>query len=67
MGRVCSVKKNEKNCVERHCVKLFRVVYFVFRVVIQGSRVQIQVDLAFHPSQVDKMSTRSFWELSGKK
>ena len=22
---------------------------------------------AFHPSEVDKMSTRNFWELSGKK
>ena len=22
---------------------------------------------AFHPSEVDKMSTRDFWELSGKK
>ena len=35
-------KKKEINCVECHCVKLFRVVYFVFRVVIQESRVQIQ-------------------------
>ena len=26
-----------------------------------------KVDSAFHPSKVDKMSTRSFWELSGKK
>ena len=26
-----------------------------------------KVDLAFHPSKVDKMSTRNFWELSGKK
>ena len=25
------------------------------------------VDSAFHPSEVDKMSTRNFWELSGKK
>ena len=25
------------------------------------------VDSAFHPSEVDKMSTRKFWELSGKK
>ena len=28
-----------------------------------GSRV----DSAFHPLEVDKMSTRNFWELSGKK
>ena len=26
-----------------------------------------QVDSAFHPSKVDKMSTRNFWEFSGKK
>ena len=26
-----------------------------------------KVDSAFHPSEVGKMSTRSFWELSGKK
>ena len=26
-----------------------------------------KVDSAFHPSEVDKMSTKSFWELSGKK
>ena len=26
-----------------------------------------KVDSAFHPSNVDKMTTRNFWELSGKK
>ena len=26
-----------------------------------------KVDSAFHPAEVDKMSTRSFWELNGKK
>ena len=26
-----------------------------------------KVDSAFHPFEVDKMSTRDFWELSGKK
>ena len=26
-----------------------------------------KVDSAFHPPEVDKMSTRKFWELSGKK
>ena len=26
-----------------------------------------KVDSAFHPSEVDKMSTRNSWELSGKK
>ena len=26
-----------------------------------------KVDSAFHPSEVDKMSTRNFWELSGEK
>ena len=26
-----------------------------------------KVDSAFHPSKVDKMSTKNFWELSGKK
>ena len=26
-----------------------------------------KVDLAFHPSEVDKMSTMNFWELNGEK
>ena len=26
-----------------------------------------KVDAVFHPSEVDQMSTRNFWELSGKK
>ena len=26
-----------------------------------------KIDSAFHPSEVDKISTRNFWELSGKK
>ena len=26
-----------------------------------------KVDSAFHPSEVDKMSTRKFWELNGRK
>ena len=26
-----------------------------------------KVDSAFHPSEVGKMSTRNFWELSGQK
>ena len=26
-----------------------------------------KVDSAFHPSKVNKMSTRNFWELNGKK
>ena len=38
---------------------------------IQGSQVQNQggskVDSAFHPSEVDKMSTRNSWDLNGKK
>ena len=31
----------------------------------QGSHVQN--DTAVHPSEVNKMSTRDFWKLSGKK
>ena len=31
------------------------------------SNTGITNDSAFHPSEVDKMSTRNFWELSGKK
>ena len=27
----------------------------------------IKVDSAFHPSEVNQMSTRNFWELSGKR
>ena len=26
-----------------------------------------KIDSVFHPSEVGKMSTRNFWELSGKK
>ena len=26
-----------------------------------------KVDSVFHPSEVDKMNTRNFWELNGKK
>ena len=26
-----------------------------------------KVDSVFHPSEVDQISTRNFWELSGKK
>ena len=26
-----------------------------------------KVESPFHPSEVDKMSTKNFWELSGKK
>ena len=42
------------------------------RFPIQGSCVQnhwngSKVDSAFQPSKVDKMSTRNFWERSGKK
>ena len=29
--------------------------------------VGFKIDSAFHPFEVDKMSTRNFWELSGKK
>ena len=37
----------------------------VFKVLepLDGSKV----DSAFHPSEVGKMSTKHFWELSGKK
>ena len=39
---------------------------------IMGSRVKkilggSKVNSAFHPSEVDQMGTRNFWELSGKK
>ena len=27
----------------------------------------LKIDSAFHPSEADKMNTRNFWELSGKK
>ena len=35
----------------------------IFKKPLGGSKV----NSAFHPSEVDKMSTRNFWELSGKK
>ena len=31
------------------------------------AQINSKVDSAFHPSKVDKMSTRNFWELCGKK
>ena len=33
----------------------------------RGPLFKAKVDSAFHLSEVDKMSTRNFWELSGKK
>ena len=41
--------------------RLFLVCSII--VTLGGSKV----DSAFHASEVDKMSTRFFWELSGKK
>ena len=37
------------------------------RVLCSKPKGGSQVDSAFHPSEVDKMSIRNFWELSGKK
>ena len=50
--------KNTKDCnsykkQRNFCSKLYK----------KGSKV----DSAFHPPEVDRMSTRNFWELSGKK
>ena len=33
---------------------------------IYSSKFLNSIKLAFHPSEVGKMSTRNFWELSGK-
>ena len=35
--------------------------------VVKALDSQSKVDSAFHRSEVDKMGTRNFWELSGKK
>ena len=51
---------------------------FAFTTLVSGQVVNIvvmcsntlggfKVDSVFHPSEVDKMSTRDFWKLSGKK
>ena len=50
--------------VEHNSEKVrFIVLWIPTFIVIGGSKV----DSAFHPSEVDKMSTRNFWELSAKK
>ena len=45
----------------------FKVLDFQFVVLMSKLLGGSKVDSAFHPSKVDKMSTRNFWELSGKK
>ena len=37
------------------------------RAPVFKTSVWLQVGSAFHPSEVDKTSTRNFWELNGKK
>ena len=39
----------------------------VVKALDSQSRSPVFKTTAFHPSEVDKMSTRNFWELSGKK
>ena len=49
------------------------MLFFEARLVFHWSKglvvkaLDSQSDSAFHPPKVDKMTTRNFWELSGKK
>ena len=53
--------------------KLFSLLYFVMiltneiRVLCSKPLGGFKVDSAFHSFEIDKMSTKNFWELSGKK
>ena len=60
-------------CSMGNFVKLYSKQNFMVKAVDSQSRVLVfkttgwlQVDLASHPFEVDKMSTRNFWELKGK-
>ena len=46
---------------------LFLVLHFSYYILMNFLMMLSKVDSAFHPSEVDKMSTRNFLELSGKK
>ena len=56
--------------------QIFSHKTFIFGIFLHGQPILAQCskplggakfDSAFHPSEVDQMSTRNFWELSGKK
>ena len=57
---------------------VIQLVIYVFGLVVKALDCQSRgpvfkttggskVDSAFHPSEVEKMSLRNFWEISGKK
>ena len=48
---------------------IFSYISYAYKVGVPCSKPLggSRVDSAFHPPEVDKMSTRNFWELSGKK
>ena len=54
---------NEKTVIQSH-VNMITFAYGKYLPKTKNLRVFVTV---FHPSEVDKMSTRNFWELSGKK
>ena len=53
----------KKISIQKHLKLLVTELFKSVTEPLGGSKV----DSAFHPSEVDKMSTRNFWELSGKK
>ena len=42
------------------------VEYNMRSIFLEKSYTKCGKEIAFHPSEVDKMSTSNFWELSGK-
>ena len=53
----------KKISIQKHLKLLVTELFKSVTEPLGGSKV----DSAFHPSEVDKMSTRNSWELSGKK
>ena len=54
-------------CVHSRIALPYFLAISVFGVPCSKPLGGSKVDSAFHPSEVDKMSTRNLWELSGEK
>ena len=68
-----SIKRHEEYYSAGICLLIVNNNGLVVKVLDYQSRGPVfkttgwLLDSAFHPSEVDKMSTRKFWELNGKK
>ena len=71
---VVNGEHKKAKCLNRNIIRTIRMYCWMIRCWIPNPGVLFskllggsKVDSAFHPFKVDKMSTRHFWELSGKK